>query len=193
MDIYSPIAQRLGISKIKVELDDLSLKYLHPDVYKDLDEKIREKALEKGEFIKSIEQEVAKHIKAAGIEATIGGRVKHYFSIYKKMVNQNKTLDQIYDVFAIRIIVDSLKDCYASLGVIHEMYVPIPGRFKDYIAMPKSNMYQSLHTTVIGPKPIGNTRKAVTVRTIRPAKKQSITGLDRYLNGRRICPTTRSF
>ena len=152
MDIYSPIAQRLGISKIKVELDDLSLKYLHPDVYKDLDEKIREKALEKGEFIKSIEQEVAKHIKAAGIEATIGGRVKHYFSIYKKMVNQNKTLDQIYDVFAIRIIVDSLKDCYASLGVIHEMYVPIPGRFKDYIAMPKSNMYQSLHTTVIGPK-----------------------------------------
>ena len=152
MDIYSPIAQRLGISKIKVELDDLSLKYLHPDVYKDLDEKIREKALEKGEFIKSIEREVAKHIKDAGIEATIGGRVKHYFSIYKKMVNQNKTLDQIYDVFAIRIIVDNLKDCYASLGVIHEMYVPIPGRFKDYIAMPKSNMYQSLHTTVIGPK-----------------------------------------
>ena len=152
MDIYSPIAQRLGISKIKVELDDLSLKYLHPDVYKDLDEKIKEKALEKGEFIKSIEKEVAKHIKAAGIEATIGGRVKHYFSIYKKMINQNKTLDQIYDVFAIRIIVDSLKDCYASLGVIHEMYVAIPGRFKDYIAMPKSNMYQSLHTTVIGPK-----------------------------------------
>ena len=91
MDIYSPIAQRLGISKIKVELDDLSLKYLHPDVYKDLDEKIREKALEKGEFIKSIEQEVAQHIKAAGIEATIGGRVKHYFSIYKKMVNQNNS------------------------------------------------------------------------------------------------------
>lgn len=152
MDIYSPIAQRLGISKIKVELDDLSLKYLHPEVYKDLDEKIREKALEKGEFIKSIEREVAKHISEAGIEATINGRVKHYFSIYKKMVNQNKTLDQIYDVFAIRIIVDNLKDCYAALGVIHEMYVPIPGRFKDYIAMPKSNMYQSLHTTLIGPK-----------------------------------------
>ncbi len=152
MDIYSPIAQRLGISKIKVELDDLSLKYLHPDVYKDLDTKIREKALEKGAFIKEIEKEVTAHIKEAGIEATIGGRVKHYFSIYKKMVNQNKTLDQIYDIFAIRIIVESLKDCYAALGAIHEMYVPVPGRFKDYIAMPKSNMYQSLHTTLIGPK-----------------------------------------
>lgn len=152
IDIYSPIAQRLGISKIKVELDDLALKYLKPDVYRELDEKIRKDTLEKGGFIKSIEEEVAKHIKSAGIEATIGGRVKHYFSIYKKMVNQNKTFDQIYDVFAIRIIVSTLKDCYAALGVIHEMYVPIPGRFKDYIAMPKSNMYQSLHTTLIGPK-----------------------------------------
>lgn len=152
MDIYSPIAQRLGISKIKVELDDLSLKYLHPDVYKDLNEKITEITVEKRSFISAIEKEVGEHIKSAGIEATIGGRVKHYFSIYKKMVNQHKTLDQIYDLFAVRIIVDSLKDCYAALGVIHEMYVPVPGRFKDYIAMPKVNMYQSLHTTLIGPK-----------------------------------------
>lgn len=152
MDIYSPIAQRLGISKIKVELDDISLRYLHPEVFKELDEKIAEKAIEKRSFISEIEREVSSHIKSAGIDATIGGRVKHYFSIYKKMVNQNKTLDQIYDLFAVRIIVESVKDCYAALGVIHEMYVPVPGRFKDYIAMPKANMYQSLHTTLIGPK-----------------------------------------
>lgn len=152
MEIYSPIAQRLGISKIKVELDDLSLKYLQPEVYRELDKKIRTKTEESGEFIKEIEEEVAEHIRQAGIEATIGGRVKHYFSIYKKMVNQHKTFDQIYDIFAIRIIVENLKDCYAALGVIHEMYVPVPGRFKDYIAMPKANMYQSLHTTLIGPK-----------------------------------------
>ena len=152
MDIYSPLAQRLGISKIKVELDDLSLKYLKPDVYKMLDEQITLKAIERENFIEDIEKEIGAHVKEASIDATIGGRVKHYFSIYKKMVNQNKTLDQIYDLFAVRIIVESVKDCYAALGVIHEMYKPIPGRFKDYIAMPKSNMYQSLHTTLIGPK-----------------------------------------
>lgn len=152
MDIYSPIAQRLGISKIKVELDDISMRYLHPEVFKELEEKIAEKATEKRSFIAEIQNEVSEHIKSAGIEATIGGRVKHYFSIYKKMVNQNKSLDQIYDLFAVRIIVDSLKDCYATLGIIHEMYVPVPGRFKDYIAMPKANMYQSIHNTLIGPK-----------------------------------------
>ncbi len=151
MEIYAPLAQRLGISKIKIELDDLSLKYLQPDVYYDLVDKI---ALTKGkreEFVSSIVSEVKEHIDAAGIEAQIGGRVKHFFSIYKKMVNQDKTIEQIYDLFAVRIIVDTVKDCYASLGVIHEMYKPIPGRFKDYIAMPKPNMYQSLHTTLIGP------------------------------------------
>lgn len=152
MDIYSPLAQRLGISKIKVELDDLSLKYLKPDVYKMLDEQITLKAKERENFVENIEKEVGEHIKEAGIDATIGGRVKHYFSIYKKMVNQHKTLDQIYDLFAVRIIVNTVKDCYAALGVIHEMYTPVPGRFKDYIAMPKSNMYQSLHTTLIGPE-----------------------------------------
>ena len=99
----------------------------------------------------SLSAEVKEHIEAAGIKAEIEGRAKHFFSIYKKMVNQDKTLDQIYDLFAIRIIVESVKDCYAALGVIHEMYKPIPGRFKDYIAMPKPNMYQSLHTTLIGP------------------------------------------
>lgn len=151
MDIYAPIAQRLGISKIKIELDDLSLKYLEPEVYKELSEKINSKKSERVAIINSIVEEVRNHIKKADIEAKIDGRVKHFFSIYKKMVNQNKTLDQIYDLFAVRIIVESVKDCYAALGVIHEMYKPIPGRFKDYIAMPKPNMYQSLHTTLIGP------------------------------------------
>ncbi|SEA53998.1 GTP pyrophosphokinase [Oribacterium sp. KHPX15] len=150
LEIYSPLAERLGISKIKIEMDDLSLKYLEPDVYYDLAAKVNLKKEAREERIKNIVDEVSSHITEAGIDADINGRVKHFFSIYKKMVNQNKTIDQIYDLFAIRIIVDTVRDCYASLGVIHKMYTPIPGRFKDYIAMPKPNMYQSLHTTVIG-------------------------------------------
>ena len=149
MEIYAPIAHRLGISKIKVELDDLSMKYLMPDVYNDLVEQVNLNRPGREAFIKSIIKEVGMHISNAGIEAEIDGRVKHFFSIYRKMVNQNKTLDQIYDIFAVRIKVDTVKDCYAALGVIHEMYKPIPGRFKDYIAMPKPNNYQSLHTTLI--------------------------------------------
>ena len=151
MDIYAPIAQRLGISKVKIELDDLSLKYLEPEVYYDLVEKINLRKSEREAFVSGIVNGVREQIENAGIHAQIDGRVKHFFSIYKKMVNQDKTLDQIYDLFAVRIIVDTVKDCYASLGIIHEMYKPIPGRFKDYIAMPKPNMYQSLHTTLIGP------------------------------------------
>jgi len=151
MDIYAPIAQRLGISKIKTELDDLSLKYWKPDVYYNLVKELNERKTEREEFVQQIVAEVSKHMKNAHIKAKVYGRVKHFFSIYKKMVNQNKTLDQVYDLFAVRIIVDSVKDCYAALGVIHEMYTPIPGRFKDYIAMPKPNMYQSLHTTLMGP------------------------------------------
>lgn len=151
MDIYAPIAQRLGISKIKIELDDLSLKYLEPEVYEDLTQKIASKITDNEAYINNIVNDVKHHIEETSIKATVNGRVKHYFSIYKKMINQNKTLDQIYDLFAVRIIVATVKDCYAALGVIHEMYKPIPGRFKDYIAMPKPNMYQSLHTTLIGP------------------------------------------
>ena len=149
MDIYAPIAQRLGISKIKTELDDLALKYSQPDVFYDLVDQINARKTEMEEFVQQIVEEVSRHIKNAGIRAEVNGRVKHFFSIYKKMVNQDKTVDQIYDLFAVRIIVDSVKDCYAALGVIHEMYTPIPGRFKDYIAMPKANMYQSLHTTLM--------------------------------------------
>ena len=151
MDIYAPIAQRLGISKIKIELEDLSLKYLEPEAYYDLVEKIAVRKSARDAYVHRLMNDVEACLKDAGIKATVMGRAKHFFSIYKKMVNQNKTLDQIYDLFAIRIIVDDVKDCYAALGVIHEKYKPIPGRFKDYIAMPKPNMYQSLHTTLIGP------------------------------------------
>ena len=149
MDIYAPIAQRLGISKIKTELDDLALKYSQPEVFYDLVNQINARKTEREEFVEQIVEEVSTHMKNANIKAEVNGRVKHFFSIYKKMVNQDKTVDQIYDLFAVRIIVESVKDCYAALGVIHEMYTPNPGRFKDYIAMPKPNMYQSLHTTLM--------------------------------------------
>lgn len=151
MDIYAPIADRLGISKVKVELDDLAFKFLEPDMYYELKENLEQGKVERHEFIAQIVEEVRTHIESSGIEATIDGRAKHYFSIYKKMLTQHKTLDQIYDLFAVRIIVDSERDCYKALGVIHEIYKPIPGHFKDYIALPKPNNYQSLHTTLIGP------------------------------------------
>ena len=150
MDIYSPIAQRLGISKVKIELDDLCLKYLEADAYYELIRQVAQRKTAQDDYIRNLTDEVRGHIERAGIQSEIGGRAKHFFSIYKKMVNQNKTLDQIYDLFAIRIIVRSVMDCYAALGVIHENYVPVPGRFKDYIAMPKPNRYQSLHTTLMG-------------------------------------------
>ncbi len=149
MDIYAPIAQRLGISKIKTELDDLALKYSQPEVFFDLVNQINARKMEREEFVQQIVEEVSRHMENTHVKCDVSGRVKHFFSIYKKMVNQDKTVDQIYDLFAVRIIVDSVKDCYAALGVIHEMYTPIPGRFKDYIAMPKPNMYQSLHTTLM--------------------------------------------
>lgn len=151
MDIYAPIAHRLGISKIKIELDDLSMQYLYPDVYKSLKEEIYTRLSAGEEFIRQMVNEVRGYMEESDIQAEVDGRVKHLFSIYKKMITQNKTLDQIYDIHAIRIKVETVRDCYAALGVIHEKYKPIPGRFKDYIAMPKQNMYQSLHTTLIGP------------------------------------------
>ena len=163
MDIYAPIAQRLGISKLKVELDDLSLKYLEPEIYYDLVEKIALKKEARQALVDEIVEGVRRHVEDAGIHAQIYGRAKHFFSIYKKMVNQQKTIDQIYDLFAVRIIVDSVRDCYAVLGIIHEMYTPVPGRFKDYIAMPKENMYQSLHTTLIGP---GGLPFEIQIRTV---------------------------
>ncbi|HAG68671.1 MAG TPA: GTP pyrophosphokinase [Lachnospiraceae bacterium] len=151
MDIYAPLAERLGISKVKVELDDLSLKYLEPEVYYDLVDKIAIRKSEREKYVQGIVDEVSAHLTNAGISFSIDGRVKHFFSIYKKMLNQDKTIEEIYDLFAIRVLVNTVRDCYAVLGIIHAMYKPIPGRFKDYIAMPKANMYQSLHTTLFNP------------------------------------------
>ncbi len=152
MDIYAPLAHRLGISKIRTEMEDLCFKYLNPTEYYDLAHKIEHKKAEREEFVRRIVNDVMAKMEEAGIKGKVDGRSKHFFSIYKKMVNQNKTIDQIYDLFAIRAIVDNVKDCYAVLGIVHDMYMPMPGRFKDYIAMPKPNMYQSLHNTLIGPE-----------------------------------------
>ncbi len=151
LDIYAPLAHRLGISKIRTEMEDLCFKYLNPEAYFDLAAKIEKKRVEREKFVGDIVSAVRAKMEEAGIKGKIEGRSKHFFSIYKKMVNQKKTLDQIYDLFAVRAIVDNVRDCYGVLGIVHTMYKPMPGRFKDYIAMPKPNMYQSLHNTLIGP------------------------------------------
>ena len=152
LDIYAPLAHRLGISKIKWELEDLSFRYLHEDEYYDLVKKIAEKRVERETYISEIKEDLYKRLEESEIDCDIDGRPKHFFSIYKKMVNKNKSIEQIFDLTAIRILVNTVKDCYGVLGIVHTIYKPIPGRFKDYIAMPKPNMYQSLHTTVIGPQ-----------------------------------------
>ena len=152
MDLYAPLANRLGIYSLKWELEDLSFKYLYPEEYREIVEGIDRKREERLQFIDKIEEQIKQELKKQKIEAEITGRAKHLYSIYRKMKRDNITLDQIYDLFALRIIVNSVKDCYAALGVVHELYNPMPGRFKDYIEVPKPNMYQSLHTTLIGEK-----------------------------------------
>lgn len=154
LDIYAPLAHRLGIYKVKWELEDLSFRYLHEKEYYDLVEKIAKKRKEREEYIDRIIKTVFEKSKELGIDTHIDGRPKHLYSIYSKMKRQHKELDQIYDLFAIRVIVETVKDCYAVLGLVHELYKPMPGRFKDYISMPKPNMYQSLHSTLIGPEGI---------------------------------------
>ena len=151
MDLYAPLANRLGVYSLKWELEDLAFKYLYPEEFRELVEGIDKKREERLKFIDEIKEEIRVNLKKEKIEGEITGRAKHLYSIYRKMQRDNKTLDQIYDLFALRILVNSVKDCYAALGVVHELYTPMPGRFKDYIAVPKPNMYQSLHTTLIGP------------------------------------------
>ena len=152
MELYAPLANRLGMYSLKWELEDLSFKYLYPEEYRELVEGIDRKREERLQFIDMIMEQIKQSVKKQHIEAEITGRAKHLYSIYRKMKRDNITLDQVYDLFALRVIVNSIKDCYAVLGIVHELYSPMPGRFKDYISVPKPNMYQSLHTTLIGPK-----------------------------------------
>ncbi len=162
LDVYAPLAHRLGMSKIKSELEDLSLKYLDPVAYEEIRESIKQKKEERDAFVKDIMDSLKERLMTLSIEAEVTGRAKHFYSIFRKMYAQNKTIDELYDLFAVRIIVGSIQECYAVLGMVHEMYTPIPLRFKDYIAMPKPNMYQSLHTTVIG---TGGTPFEIQIRT----------------------------
>ncbi|HOT21599.1 MAG TPA: bifunctional (p)ppGpp synthetase/guanosine-3',5'-bis(diphosphate) 3'-pyrophosphohydrolase, partial [Sedimentibacter sp.] len=152
IEIYAPIANRLGIASIKWELEDLSLKYIDPEGYEDLLKKVQEKSEKRKDYISHIIDIINKKLQESGMEADIKGRPKSLYSIYKKMYYKNRLFEQIYDLIAIRIIVENIKDCYGALGIVHTLWKPVPGRFKDYIAMPKPNMYQSLHTTVIGPE-----------------------------------------
>ena len=152
MDLYAPLANRLGLYSIKWELEDLAFKYLYPEEYHKLVEDIDKKRDERLKFIEKIMSDIRLQLRKQRIDAEVTGRAKHLYSIYRKMKRDNKTLDQIYDLFALRILVNSVKDCYAALGVVHELYSPMPGRFKDYIAVPKPNMYQSIHTTLLGEK-----------------------------------------
>lgn len=152
MDLYAPLANRLGIYSLKWELEDLSFKYLYPDEYHEIVKGLDKKRDERLAFIDNIMNDIRVELKNVRITAEVTGRAKHIYSIYRKMKRDNSTLDQIYDLFALRILVNSVRDCYAVLGIVHDLYNPMPGRFKDYISVPKKNMYQSIHTTLIGPK-----------------------------------------
>ena len=162
LDVYAPLAHRLGMSKIKIELEDLALKYLDPIAYSEITSSISQKKSEREAHIQTVISIFEQKLKDMEIEGQVTGRAKHFYSIFRKLYTKNKTMEELYDLFAIRIIVDSVADCYAILGMVHDLYTPIPMRFKDYIAMPKPNMYQSLHTTVIGP---GGVPVEIQIRT----------------------------
>ena len=152
LDIFAPLANRLGIYKIKAELEDLSLRYLEPEKYYEIAQLVAQTKADREETVNALIEKISQDVKKSGINAQITGRAKHYYSIYAKMKRQNIAFHDLYDITAVRVIVDTVKECYEVLGLIHSQFKPIPGRFKDYIAMPKGNMYQSLHTSVIGPR-----------------------------------------
>ena len=162
LDIYSPLANRLGLYRIKVALDDLSLHYMRPDIYSQIVQGISKHRTLGKDYIDQVISILRQILEENGIQGRVSGRQKHIYSVYSKMQKQNLSLDQVYDLIAFRVILDSVKDCYAMLGHIHSTWTPIPGRFKDYISMPKGNMYQSLHTTVIGP---GGEHIEIQIRT----------------------------
>ncbi len=151
LDIYAPIASRLGIDRIKTELEDLSFRYLHPDEYRKIADAVAWRKEEREKYIQEVSSIILEKLASYGLVGKVGGRPKHFHSVYRKMKAQNLEFEQVYDLIAFRIILATVKDCYEALGVIHSLWKPVPGRFKDYIAMPKANGYQSLHTTVIGP------------------------------------------
>jgi GTP pyrophosphokinase len=151
LDIYAPLANRLGIDWIKTELEDLAFKHLHPDIYGDIQRKIAKKEKERYRYIEEVKRTLMKKLYENKITGEVAGRLKQIYSIYIKMKDQNIDFDQVYDITAFRVVVDSIKDCYDVLGIIHSIWKPIPGKFKDYIGLPKENMYQSLHTADIGP------------------------------------------
>ncbi len=182
-DVYAPLAHRLGIAKIRWELEDLALKTLEPDTYWELVRKVQEKREEREHYIRSVTAPIRRELRKAGIKATITGRPKHFFSIYGKMLRREKPFEEIYDLLAIRIIVQRVEECYYALGIVHNLYTPLHDRFKDYIATPKSNMYQSLHTTVIGPQ---GRKVEIQIRTeeMHRTAEEGIAAHWRYKEGR---------
>jgi GTP pyrophosphokinase len=162
LEIYAPLSNRLGIAWMKSELEDLALRHLHPEDYEDISRRVATKAQGQGRYLEEVQQLIVRKLAEASIPAEVSGRAKHFFGIWSKMRRQNISFDQVYDIMAVRIITDSVRNCYAVLGTIHSLWTPVPGRFKDFIAMPKANMYQSLHTTVIGP---GGERVEFQIRT----------------------------
>jgi guanosine-3',5'-bis(diphosphate) 3'-pyrophosphohydrolase len=185
LDIYAPLANRLGIAWVKCELEDLALKYLHPEIYYQLKRNVAKRKVDREKYINEVISTISKKLETEGLDVEVTGRPKHFYSIYQKMESQNLLYDQIYDLVAFRIVVDTLRECYEALGVIHSYWKPVPGRFKDYIALPKPNMYQSLHTAVIGPY---GERVEIQIRTqeMHRVAEEGIAAHWRYKDGKAV-------
>jgi len=185
LDIYAPLANRLGIAWVKCELEDLALKYLHPEIYYQLKRNVAKRKVDREKYINEVISTISKKLETEGLDVEVTGRPKHFYSIYQKMESQNLLYDQIYDLVAFRIVVDTLRECYETLGVIHSYWKPVPGRFKDYIALPKPNMYQSLHTAVIGPY---GERVEIQIRTqeMHRVAEEGIAAHWRYKDGKAV-------